>query len=237
LKRLSFAVLVLVALAPSSASAKLVGEFDAAIRNVRSWGAYTVVADARVYDTTGAPAPRLASATVHFPRGASVRRRFLTKRYFCDGARLVANPNPALCRNAQFASGSVLLDARPAIDQPVPASMWLFLGPGGRPGVTAGIVILVRANQRSPAWNYDVLQGYLIREPRNPFGFGYRLELPTTLQPLLPQVTLSLIEMKLRIAGIAQRRHVRVCVRRAARRRARGGAVRCRRCAASSRSG
>jgi len=48
--------------------------------------------------------------------------------------------------------------------------------------------------------------GYL---PLDPFGFGYRLELPTTLQPLLPQVTLSLIEMKLRISGIAQRRHVR----------------------------
>ena len=209
------ASLVVAMLAPASASAKLVGEFDAAIRNVRSWGAYTVVADARVYDTTGAPAPRLASATVHFPRGASVRRRFLTKRYFCDGAKLVANPDPAFCRNAQFASGSVLLDARPAIDEPVPASIWLFLAPGGARGAAAGIVILVRANERSPAWNFDVLHGYLIREARNPFGFGYRLELPTTLQPLLPQVTLSLIEMKLTINGIAQRRHVRVCVRRA----------------------
>ena len=215
MKRLVVALLVFPVLAPPSASAKLVGEFDAAIRNVRSWGAYTVVADARVYDTTGAPAPRLASAIVHFPRGASVRRRFLTNRYFCDGAKLVANPDPALCRNAQFASGSVRLDARPAIDEPVPASMWLFLARGGKAGETAGTVILVRANQRSPAWNFDVLHGFLIREPRNPFGFGYRLELPTTLQPLLPQVTLSLIEMNLRINGIAQRRHVRVCVRRA----------------------
>jgi hypothetical protein len=216
LKRLFFlGLLVLAALTPSSASGKLVGEFDAAIRNVRAWGAYTVVASARVYDTTGAPAPRLASAIVHFPRGASLRRRFLTKRYFCDGAKLAANPDPALCRNAQFASGSVLLDARPAIEEPVPASMWLFLAPGGKPGATAGIVILVRANERSPAWNFDVLHGYLVREPQNRFGFGYRLELPTTLQPLLPQVTLSLIEMKLRIAGIAQRRHVRVCIRRA----------------------
>ena len=215
LKRLLLASFVLAALAPPSASAKLVGEFDAAIRNVRSWGAYTVVASARVYDTTGAPAPRLASATVHFPRGASIRRRFLTSRYFCDGAKLVANPDPALCRRAQFASGSLLLDARPAIGDPVPASIWLFLAQGGERGAAAGIVILVRANHSSPAWNYDVLHGFLVREPRNPFGFGYRLELPTTLQPLLPQVTLSLIEMKLSIQGIAQRRHVRVCVRRA----------------------
>jgi hypothetical protein len=197
-----------------AASARLVGEFDAAIRNVRPWGGYTVVASARVYETTGAPAPRLASAVVHFPRGASVRHSFLKPRYFCDGSKLVSNPDPALCRNAEFASGSLLLDARPAIEEPVPASIWLFLAPGGERGSKAGIVILVRANQRSPAWNYDVLRGYLLREPASAPGFGYRLELPTTLQPLLPQVTLSLIEMRLRITGIQRRRVVRVCVRR-----------------------
>ena len=198
-----------------SAVAKLVGEFDAAIRDVQPWGAYTVVASARVYDTTGAPAPRLASATVHFPRGASLRSAFLSRRYWCDGARLLINPDPALCRNAQFASGSLLLDARPAIEDPVPASIWLFLDRGGAHGSRAGIVILVRANRRSPAWNYDVLHGYLIREPAAASRFGYRLELPTTLQPLLPQVTLSLIEMKLRIPGLRQQRRVSVCLRRA----------------------
>ena len=215
LQRVLIGAVVLAALTPvSSASAKLVGEFDAAIRNVRPWGGYTVVASGRVYDTTGAPAPRLASAIVHFPRGASLRDRFLTDRYRCDGSRLLANPDPALCRNAEFASGTLLLDARPAIEDPVPASIWLFLSAGGKPGSRAGIVILVRANRRSPAWNFDVLHGYLVREPASASRFGYRLELPTTLQPLLPQVTLSLIELKLRIGGLVQTRQVSVCVRR-----------------------
>ncbi len=232
MKRLLIAMVVLAPVLPAAtAQAALVGEFDAAIRNVRPWGAYTGVASARVYDTTGAPPPRLASAIVHFPFGASLRDRFLTSRYFCDGAKLTVDPDPALCRDAEFASGSLLLDARPAIEEPVPASIWLFLAPGGARGpdggastepaiepatepVKAGIVILVRANERSPAWNFDVLHGFLVREPRSASSFGYRLELPTTLQPLLPQVTLSLIEMKLRIPGIAQRRRVRVCVRR-----------------------
>jgi hypothetical protein len=216
MRRLFLATILLLVL-PSAppASATLVGEFDAAIRNVRPWGAYTVVSSARVYDTSGAPAPRLASAIVHFPVGASLRSRFLKSRYFCDGAKLVANPDPALCRGARFASGSVLLDARPAIQDPVPASIWLFLAPGGERGSKAGIVILVRANERSPAWNFDVLRGYLIRDPNDKSRFGYRLELPTTLQPLLPQVTLSLTEMQLRITGLAQRRRVRVCVRHA----------------------
>jgi hypothetical protein len=210
-----FTLLVLAAVPAQTAQAKLVGEFDAAIRNVQTWGAYTVVASARVYDTTGVPAPRLASATVHFPRGASLRSAFLSSRYWCDGSKLKVTPDPALCRNAEFASGSMLLDARPAIDDPVPASVWLFLDKGGERGSRAGIVILVRANQRSPAWNYDVLHGYLIREPRNATRFGYRLELPTTLQPLLPQVTLSLISMNLRIPGLSQVRRVSVCLRRA----------------------
>ncbi len=209
-------MLLLLAVTPvQAARAKLVGEFDAAIRNVRPWGAYTVVASARVYDTTGAPAPRLSSATVHFPRGASLRSAFLSRRYWCDGSKLVTNPDPALCRNAQFATGSLLLDARPAIETPVPASIWLFLDRGGVHRSRAGIVILVRANERSPAWNFDVLHGYLIREPASASRFGYRLELPTTLQPLLPQVTLSLVEMKLRIPGLQQKRRVSVCLRRA----------------------
>ena len=215
MRRLLVVTILVVLLPAQAASAALVGEFDAAIRNVRPWGGYTVVASARVYDTTGVPAPRLASATVHFPAGASLRSRFLKRRYFCDGAKLLANPDPALCRGAEFASGSVLLDARPAIQDPVPASIWLFLAPGGERKSRAGIVILVRSNERSPAWNFDVLNGYLVREPHSAARFGYRLELPTTLQPLLPQVTLSLIEMQLRIRGLEQRRRVHVCVRRA----------------------
>jgi len=216
MRRLLISTLLLLAVAPAQgAQGKLVGEFDAAIRNVQPWGAYTVVASGRVYDTTGAPAPRLANATVHFPRGASLRSAFLSRRYWCDGSKLLTNPDPALCRNAQFATGSLLLDARPAIEDPVPASIWLFLERGGAHGSQAGIVILVRANERSPAWNFDVLHGYLIREPASASRFGYRLELPTTLQPLLPQVTLSLISMNLRIPGLRQSRRVSVCLRRA----------------------
>src|SRR5205807_2719035 len=108
---LFFSSLCLAVLPVSTASATLSGEFDAAIRNVRPWGAYTVVASARVYDTTGAPAARLSSATVHFPRGASLRRAVLSSRYGCDGSKLLANPDPALGRHVQFASGALLPDA------------------------------------------------------------------------------------------------------------------------------
>ena len=81
------AALAVAAMFPvPSARADLVGQFDAAIRNIRTWGGYTVVASTRVYETSGGPAPQLASAVVHFPRGASLRHNFLTKRFFCAPA-------------------------------------------------------------------------------------------------------------------------------------------------------
>jgi hypothetical protein len=203
------AILVVAALPVAPANADLVGQFDAAIRNIRPWGGYTVVASTRVYETSGAPAPQLASAVVHFPRGAAVRHRFLRRRFFCDPATLQKNPDPGLCGNAQFASGSLLIDARPAIAEPIPADISLFLAHGAANGATATVVALVKSNQKSPAYNYEVLQGFLLREPTTERRFGYRLVLPTLLRPLLPYVTLSLAELKLRITGLTLERRTR----------------------------
>src|SRR5688500_14540170 len=118
------AFLVIAAPAP----AKLVGEFDARLTDVkRSYGAYTVVADARVYETSGQPPPPLAHATVHFPRGAGLRREFLRERFYCDPARLLRYPpNPARCRAAHFAAGTIVLDARPHIPDPFSADLHLL---------------------------------------------------------------------------------------------------------------
>jgi hypothetical protein len=200
--------LVGAALPLPSARADLVGEFDAAVRSIRPWGGYTVVASTRVYETSGAPAPQLASAVVHFPRGAAVRRSFLRRKFFCDPGKLQRDPNPALCANAQFAVGSLLIDARPAIADPIPADVSLFLAPGDNRAAST-VVALVKSNQRSPAYNYEVLQGFLVAEHGGDRRFGYRLELPTLLRPLLPYVTLSLAELKLRITGLTLRRRKR----------------------------
>src|SRR5207302_1248287 len=107
--------LAIAATAPP-ARAELVGQFDAGLRNVQRYGAYTVVASGRVYETSGAPAPILQSAVIHFPRGASLRSEFLVSRFFCDGTKLQKNPDPALCARSHFASGTMMIDARPAIE-------------------------------------------------------------------------------------------------------------------------
>ena len=204
--RTSYRDVVLAVVPAAAAQAKLVGEFDAAIRNVRPWGA-TRSSPPRASTTPPESRRRAWPARPSTSRaGRRSVARFCRAGTGATARSCSVEPGPRALPNAEFASGSLLLDARPAIEEPVPASVWLFLRKGGEARRRGpGIVILVRANERSPAWNYDVLHGYLVREPRARPGFGYRLELPTTLQPLLPQVTLSLIEMKLRIPGAADR--------------------------------
>jgi hypothetical protein len=200
---------MLLFLVASPAQAELVGEFNARLKEVkRSYGAYTVVADARVYDTTGVPPPPLASAVVHFPRGAALRRAFLAQRFLCDPAPLEVNPDPGLCRSGEFASGRIVLDARPHILEPFSADVHLFLG-RGHEGAVASVVTLVIPNELTPAYAYQVLEGRLYNRSVAGRRFGYRLELPTRVKPLIPGLTLHLAEIHLTIRGLELRRRGR----------------------------
>jgi hypothetical protein len=200
---------VLLLLLSSPAEAELVGTFNARLKDVkRSYGAYTVVADARVYDTTGAPPPPLTAAVVHFPRGAALRREFLASRFLCDPAPLELRPDPLLCRSARFARGSIVLDARPHIYQPFSADVHLFLGRGsGR--ALASVIVLVIPNELTPAYAYQVLEGGLYNTSAAGKRFGYRLELPTKVKPLIPGLVLNLAEVHLTIDGLELRRRGR----------------------------
>jgi hypothetical protein len=216
------AALALVTLAIASpAQAELIGQFDAALRNIKPYGAYTVAAVGRVYETSGKPPPQLASAVIHFPRGAALRRQFLVPRFFCDGAKLQKDPDPRLCARGHFATGTMLIDARPAIQDTFGVSVDLFLAKGTENGATAAVVILVKSNDKTPFYDYEVLRGYLFRD-LTAAKFGYRLELPTSLKPLLPEVTLRLAEFHLRMTGLRLTKRVTRCVKRT-----RGSSGRC----------
>jgi hypothetical protein len=186
---------------PAAAHAELVGEFSARLTDIkRSYGAYTVVADARAYETSGAPPPILTHATVHFPRGATLRKAFLRDDFYCDRVRLERYPpDPNRCRSSHFASGTIVLDARPYIDTPFSSDIHLFLA---RPtaGALASVIVLVIPNERTPAYAYQVLEGRLVTE--SSARFGYRLELPTYVKPLIPGLYLHLAEIHLRIKGL-----------------------------------
>jgi hypothetical protein len=204
---------VFVAAAPP-ANAELIGRFDAGLRNIKSYGAYTVVASGRVYETTGEPAPVLATAVVHFPRGAALRKAFLVPRFFCDGSKLEVNPDPRLCARSHFATGSMVIDARPAIADAFGVSVDLFLAEGSERGAKAAVVVLVKSNEYTPFYDYEVLRGYLFKGSSAGKRFGYYLELPTHLTPIFPEVTLRLAEFHLKMRGLTLTKRVRTCVKR-----------------------
>ena len=203
-------VCVVLAVAAAPAHAELVGQFDARLTDVkRSFGAYTVVADARVYETSGQPPPPLTQATVYFPRGAGLRTAFLRERFYCDRERLLRYPpDPARCRESHFAAGTIVLDARPHIPDPFSADLHLLLAEG-EGGSLASVLALVIPNEFTPAYAYQVLEGRLVGDSSSGGRFGYRLELPTRVQPLIPGLTLHLAELHLKIRGLRMERRGR----------------------------
>jgi hypothetical protein len=195
---LALSALTLLVVAPA-ARGELVGEFNARLKNVKLWGAYTAVLESRVYETDGSPPPDLEHAEIHFPRGAGIRERFLRSEFYCDAAKLAATQDPAVCRHSHFGSGKMLLDGRPWIADDVHADIDLYLGRATAPGALAAAVVLVHSNQESHAYDFQVLGGNLFRDSGR---FGYRLELPTKVRPILPTVRLRLAELSLTLRGL-----------------------------------
>jgi hypothetical protein len=167
-----------------------------------------------VYETTGEPAPLLETAVVHFPRGASLRRDFLVPKFFCDGSKLQINPNPSLCASSHFATGTMEIDARPAIADAFGVSIDLFLAEGKERGAAAAVVVLIRSNDYTPWYDYEVLRGYLFKDSPAGKRFGYYLELPTHLKSVFPEVMLRLAEFHLKMRGLTLTKRVRACVER-----------------------
>ena len=126
---------------------------------------------------------------------------FLAQRFLCDPAPLEVRPDPRLCRPRHFAAGRIVLDARPHILEPFSADVHLFLG-RGREGALASVVALVIPNELTPAYAYQVLEGRLYNRSAAGPRFGYRLELPTDVKPLIPGLTLHLAEIHLTIDGL-----------------------------------
>lgn len=201
-------------MAAPPAEAELIGRFDAGLRNIKPWGGYTVAASGRVYESSGEPAPILETAVVHFPRGAALRRQFLVPRFFCDASKLEANPDPALCARSHFATGTMVIDARPAIADAFGTSVDLFLAKGAERGAAAAVVVLVKSNDFTPFYDYEVLRGYLFKGSPAGKRFGYFLELPTHLTPIFPEVILRLAEFRLKMRGLTLTKRVRTCVKR-----------------------
>lgn len=202
---LAVALLVGAAMAPT-AQAELVGEFDVSLKNFkRAYNGYTTIMDGRVYDTTGAPPAQLRSAQIRFPRGATIRSTYIHGKLLCDTRVLEVTQNAAFCRGAQFASGTMVIDARPAFPDALTTKVNLFLGPPVVSDINQGsigrVVVLVQGTAAFPT---QVLYGSVFRDKKKPYSF--RMELPTAVKPTNPATKVGLAELHLVAPGLTTRK-------------------------------
>ncbi len=208
---LALAAMALLTAAPF-ARGELIGEFNARLKGIKlSYGAYTAVFESRIYETSGAPPPSLEKAQIRFPRGASIRSQFLKKKFYCNTVRLEQRADPAVCKASLFATGDILLDARPHIADAIPTDLFLFLAKPRQPGAIATVAVLVVSNKRTPVYASQVLFGGLFPDSGK---FGYRLDLPTKITPLIPGLRLSLAELNLTVTGLTLAKKVKRKTRR-----------------------
>jgi hypothetical protein len=212
------AALLVVAYAPV-ARAEVVQEFNYQLKDIKPYGAFTVVFDFRSYDTTGAAPPPLTSGFLRFPAGAKIRREFLTQRFLCDVKKLDQTKDPKTCRNAEVGRGRVVVDTRPFTTETIPAKIYLFLAKGTEPKAVASIAILGIPDDSAPIVRNNpfiretkvVLRANFFNDPTADGLFGYKLVLPTGP---IRGINISVAELNVTVPGLTFTKRQRMCTRR-----------------------
>jgi hypothetical protein len=218
LQMIVIVTIVVMVLPAPAARGEVVQEFNYQLKDVKPYGAFTVVFGMRSYDTTGIAPPVLTSAVLRLPPGARIRREFLTKRFFCDVKRLKQTKDPGTCRNAEIGRGEVLVDARPLINELIPAKIFLFLAKGSERNSIASIAILGVPDESAPIVRDNlfirdtkvVLQASFFNES-TPDGKAYKLVLPTGP---ISGINISVAELRVTIPGLTTKVRERRCVKR-----------------------
>jgi hypothetical protein len=85
---LAVAVVLALGVPVTLALAEPVQQFSFQITKIKPGGRFTLIFTARTFDTTGVVPPELLSNYLRIPAGATLRKEFLKKSYFCDGRAL-----------------------------------------------------------------------------------------------------------------------------------------------------
>jgi hypothetical protein len=156
MKRLVAAAVTLAVLATAVvAHGVVVQEFSFQIKDIKSWGGFTVVFNSRSYEPSGGIPDELKQNHLRLPAGSTVPKVFRNKRFYCKTKQLVdqvrrdkgsgrftpyinnllkgkktapRNDKSLIktCRFARIGTGRVLVDARPFEERPIPADLQMF---------------------------------------------------------------------------------------------------------------
>jgi len=208
----ALAALSVVALAQGA----VMQEFNFQLKDVTPAGHFTVVFSSRSFDASGGIPDTLTEDYIRLPRGGGIRKQFVNKRYYCDVKKLVAmlrtskpatvrfddflnqklrgkklppkNPKDliAVCRFARVGSGTVLVDARPFVEPPIPAKLEMFwtkpspgaVGTFGIVGIPDESAQIVRDNPTIRD-SYPIVNVNFLNDPTPDGLYGYKIVLPT----------------------------------------------------------
>ncbi len=87
-KLLLLALAGLALAAPAVAQAEPVSQFSFQVKDLKPGGRFTLVFNARTFDTTGGVPPTPIENYLRIPKGATLRKQFLNRRWFCNGPKL-----------------------------------------------------------------------------------------------------------------------------------------------------
>ena len=85
---LVLAIAGLALAAPAVAMAAPVTQFSFQVTNIRPGGRFTLLFHAQLFDTTGGVPPAPTTNYLRLPKGATLRKEFLNRRFYCDGPKL-----------------------------------------------------------------------------------------------------------------------------------------------------
>jgi hypothetical protein len=198
------------------AQGAVVQEFSFQLKSVKPDGRFTVVFNSRSYDTTGGIPDALTQNIIRLPKGGVIRKQFIKKKYYCDLKKFVdmlrvtkpasthfddflnqklrgkktppksAKDLIAVCRFARVGSGTVLVDARPFVEPPIPAKIEMFWATPNKGAV--GTMAIVGSPDESAAIVRDnptirdthpIVNVDFVDDPTPDGLYEYKIVLPT----------------------------------------------------------
>jgi hypothetical protein len=235
-------------IAVAVAQGAVVQEFGFQFKDVKPDGRYTVVFSSRSYEPNGGVPEALTSNVIRLPKGAVLRKQFINPRYYCDLKKFVdtlraTHPNAphfndlidqtlrgkrvppkstkdlvAVCRFAHVGGGTVLIDARPYVEQPIPAHFEMFWAKPQK-GVAGTFAVVGSADESSPIVQqnptirntHPILNVDFIDDPTPDGLYEYKFSLP--VGPIAG-INISFAEVHAVTQGLTLTKKTTRCLRR-----------------------
>jgi len=230
------------------AQGTVVQEFSFQLKDVKPDGRFTVIFNSRSYDPSGGIPDALTQNYIRLPKGPVIRKQFLNKKYYCDLKKFVDllrvnHPNAphfdnllnqtlrgkrvapksaknliAVCRYAHLGTGTVLVDARPFADQPIPAHLEMFWTTPNK-GAVGTFAIVGIPDESAPivAQNptirntHPIVNVDFVNDPTPDGVYGYKIVLPTGP---INGIRISVAEVHVTTVGLTLQQKKKTCLRK-----------------------